>query len=204
MDKLNLIIDDKNIELEVLDLKDWKLENNNEQDVFPYFTGKNEETVKLGVPTYRRYSVIAIIKHNKEDKYLCVDAKKHLCKSFVLGGIDEGETSQQAALREIKEETGYTDVKIEYTCPFTILNHFYAGYKGDFNRLSTLYIVLGKLKSGKNIGISENENNKHVVKWIDRNELESFLNLEHNRFAMKFIDDKDATYTGKGIKFVED
>ncbi len=200
--KMEVDINGKNIKLEIVELKNWKFNKEN-QKVFPYFVGEGTETVKAGVPTYRRYSVIAIIKNCKENKYLCVDSKKHLCKSFVMGGIETNETPEEAAVREIKEETGYVDVEIDYISPVKIINHFYAGYKGDFNRLSTLYIVYGRLNSEDNIGISESENKKHTVKWIDESELMKFLSLEHNKYALKLMLDKNATFTGKGIKFEE-
>ncbi len=201
-EKISIKIEDKIMKLEVIDLKNWEINNGNQENIFPYFKAENEQSVKEGVPTYRRYSVIAVIKHNKEDKYLCVDSKTHICKSFVLGGIEKGETPEQAAIREVKEETGYTDLEIEYKFPTAIINHFYAGYKGDFNRFSTLYIVFGKLKSEKNIGISENEDKKHTVKWIYKDQLEEFISLEHNKLAMKILLDKNVTYTGKGIKIL--
>lgn len=36
-------------------------------------------------------SVIAVIKNEEDNTYLCVDALKRNCKSFVLGGIEEGD-----------------------------------------------------------------------------------------------------------------
>ncbi len=36
---------------------------------------------------------------------------------FPQGGIDEGETAEQAAIRELKEETGVTNAKIIYEAP---------------------------------------------------------------------------------------
>ncbi len=195
---LNIDLENKRVNLEIVDLKEWKLDKK-EQKVYPYFTGKGNRQVKEGIPTYRRYSVIAIIKHNKEDKYLCVDTKNYECKSFVMGGIEKNETVEEAAIREVQEETGYVDVQIDFESPIKVLNHFYAGYKGNFNRLSTLYFVFGKLKTDKNIGISKQESKKHVVKWIYKEELKNYISLDHNKYALSLLLDKDATYTGKGV-----
>ena len=91
-------------------------------------------------------SVIAVIKNEEDNTYLCVDALKRNCKSFVLGGIEEGETPEEAAIREVKEETGYIDIKINRKSIFELHNHFYAAYKG-VNRYATLNVIFGILKS---------------------------------------------------------
>lgn len=168
------------------------------QVVAPYFYGKGEEKVREDVETQKRHSVIAIIKHNLEDKYLCLDCRGRICKSFVLGGIEKGETPEEAAIREVKEETGYTDIEITYKSPIKLINHFYAGYKG-VNRYATLDIVFGKLSTDNNIGISDNESKKHVVKWIDKNELIEFISVDNNKYALDILLNGDKAYTQDGI-----
>lgn len=46
-----------------------------------------------------------------------------------MDGIEEGETPEEAKKREVKEETGYNDVKVTGVSNFVLHNHFYAGYK---------------------------------------------------------------------------
>lgn len=182
--------------------EDWNYAKSNnieiKQVVAPYFFGEGEEAVRKDVETQIRHSVIAIIKHNKEEKYLCVDAKGRNCKSFVLGGIEKGEVPEEAAIREVKEETGYADIRINYRSPITLINHFYAGYKG-INRYATLDIIFGTLKSEENIGISEQENKKHVVKWIKKEDLKDFISVNNNKYALDILLNGDRAFTGEGI-----
>lgn len=115
-------------------MKKYKIKTNLEKEIVaPYFLETDDET------QFRR-SIIAVVKDTKNEKYLCVEAKKRLCKSFVLDGIEEGETPEEAKKREVKEETGYNDVKVTGVSNFVLHNHFYAGYKG-VNRYAHLYIV---------------------------------------------------------------
>lgn len=173
------------------------------QVIAPYFYGFGKEKIRNDKKTQIRHSVIAVIKHNIEDKYLCVDCKGRLCKSFILGGIEQGEKPEQAALREVKEETGYIDVDIIYHSPFILINHFYAGYKG-INRYATLDILFGKLNSDENIGISEVENEKHGVKWIPKDELLNFISVNNNKFALNILLNGEKAYTGEGIMINSD
>ena len=96
--------------------------------VMPYFTGEGESSIKEGINTVRRHSLIAIIEDEQNKKFLCEDMQKGKYRSFVQGGIEEGETIEQAAKREILEETGYKNVKIEYISEIPIINHFFAAY----------------------------------------------------------------------------
>ena len=111
--------------------------------VMPYFTGEGESSIKEDTITVRRHSVIAIIENKQNGRFLCEDIQNGKYRSFVQGGIEEGENIEQAAKREILEETGYKNVKIEYISNIPIINHFFAAYKGPngTNRFAKLEIV---------------------------------------------------------------
>ena len=153
------------------------------QVVAPYFRGTGKQTLRPDIETKFRRSVIAVIKNEKDNTYLCVDSPNRICKSFVLGG---------------REETGYTDVTITRKSIFILHNHFYADYKG-VNRYSHLYIVFGKLNSDKKEEMSEEEKKKQLPKWIKREDLGDFLTVINNKFVNDYLMDGDIAYTGDGI-----
>ncbi|MCK9575312.1 MAG: NUDIX domain-containing protein [Candidatus ainarchaeum sp.] len=165
--------------------------------VAPYFLGEGEFTLRPDLPIQNRKSVIAIVKNKVNNTYLCVDSKNRVCKSFVLGGIESGETPEQAALREIEEETGYLNVKVLNISFLTLHNHFFANYKG-VNRYSTLNIVFCELINDEKTTLDEKENSEHFVCWIKKEKLMDFLSVPNNKFACKILFDGESAYEGDG------
>ena len=168
------------------------------QVVAPYFKGTGEESLNPNVETKFRTSVIAVIKNEEDNTYLCVDALKRNCKSFVLGGIEEGETPEEAAVREVREETGYMDITIKRKSIFELHNHFYAAYKG-VNRYAILNVIFGTLNSKKKRKVSEDEFNKQKAIWIKKENLKDFLTVNNNMFVNNYLLDGDCAYEGDGV-----
>ena len=65
--------------------------------------------------TIKAYASAAIIYDN--DQFLILKKQGNWVGwQFVQGGIDEGETEEEACLREIQEETGLKDIQIIQNC----------------------------------------------------------------------------------------
>jgi len=150
------------------------------------FIGKGKEKPRSGYKTQKRNSVLVMIKHPKNNSYLCEIAKGRNLKSFVLGGIEPGETPTEAAVRETIEETGYNDITIDSVSEFIAINHFFASYK-NVNRFASVRFVIGHLNSLKQKKISTDEKSKHTVVWKDINSLEGFLNNDMNLVALSYL-----------------
>lgn len=176
---------------------------NLKQVVAPYFYGKEEESPREDKDTQIRYSVVGIIKNSLDNTYLCEDAKGRNCKSFVMGGIEKDESPVEACLREVYEETGYKNVAIDFISDFAVVNHFYAGYKG-VNRYAYLNFVYGHLINNEHSKITDEENAKHVVKWVKKDKLNDFLNIDLNKMALDILLNGQHAYTKDGIMLTND
>lgn len=148
----------------------------------PHFLGTGSAAPRADFPTQERHSVVVIIKNLETDEYLCVDAKTQDCKSFVMGGVEAGETPEQAALREVQEETGYDDIEIDSVSDFTVTNHFFAAYK-NLNRYAYLKFVYGHLRTDRRCEVPQKEKTKQSTLWVPHAELLDFLNVEMCRWA---------------------
>lgn len=186
--------------------EDYELAKKNnlqiKQVVAPYFAGYGNEKVKENMPVQRRKSVIAILSNMKKDKILCLDCKGRTTRSFILGGIEEGETPEEAAIRETREETGYIDVKINFTSNYRVIRHFYADYKG-VNRYAYLNILFLSLNSEKREEMSENEKTKHIPIWIEKDKVRNFITIDNNKYAFDMYLNGEKPYLDNGNIIIE-
>lgn len=81
------------------------------------------------------------------------------------GHLDPGETKQQAALRELKEETGLQASDVWLDPNFVFENRYWVSYKrnGGKRQLKELTIFLGTLLHDKPILVTEHEG----YEWFD-------------------------------------
>ncbi len=131
------------------------------------FVGTGDSQIRDDKSMTERNVVNAIIKHPTEDKYLCVNNKKFNWINFVMGGIEGDESPCDAAIREVVEETGYTDIVDLHEMEFIYYDNFYAAHK-DVNRHITCHTVVGRLNSLTQTEISEEEKNIADVMWISK------------------------------------
>ncbi|EKE15865.1 MAG: hypothetical protein ACD_11C00099G0001, partial [uncultured bacterium] len=82
------------------------------QSIAPVFFGVGENAVREDKENTERSTVDVIIKHWEKDEYFGLKWKYNGWKTFVIGGIEKGESPEEAAVREAREESGYKNMKV--------------------------------------------------------------------------------------------
>ncbi len=119
-----------------------------------------------GKPLVKRDVAHAVVWDPKTRKYLIIRNKKHGWDTVVIGGIESGESPEETARREVREETGYVDLEFKRILGGQVEVHFYAKHK-DINRIGFTTGVYFELKSDKRVPIGADEDKDDEIIWVD-------------------------------------
>ncbi len=157
-----------------------------------------ETGVQQKNPEFRK-SIVAVVYNPKTEKFLSLNWGTLGGSLLIGGGIDEGEDILSAALREIKEETGYANLKLlSKTGP--IYHNYFAHSKNVARRIEAtgfLFELVDELQG--DIALEINEKNKFTLEWLSENDV--LLKIEDELHSLIFVKTvaKNDLYVGKGI-----
>ena len=144
-----------------------------------------------------RKTITAIVHRKSDNKYLCVKWKEFGWTSLPIGGIEENETPEEAAVRETLEETGYK-VKAVTLLGGMIESHFYADNKKVWrHRLDQP--VLCELIDEKQYDIDAIESDRHSSHWMTAKEALEKITHPYNRIGLERQIKQNHSFTGYGV-----
>ncbi len=152
-------------------------------------------TFRTDEPVQESQGVIALVKHWSEDTFIGLRWPSAQWGTLLTGGIDDGLSPEETVLKEIREETGYTNAKIVRNLGM-IHSKYYHAPKGlnRFGHAPSFYV---ELQDGSRQDVSPEETAKHDVQWLTMDELRSFLtSASHFPVLDAYL---GRAYTGDGL-----
>ncbi|UFX82916.1 leucine--tRNA ligase [Candidatus Absconditicoccus praedator] len=167
--------------------------------VAPYFEPeKDEDFVREDKPTVQRHLVVGVLLNKNKDKVFVLDWEKFNWKSFLVGGKEEGESLEEAVIREVREESGYQNVKIVKKLGGQVQTKFFAKHK-DENRHAVLDGFLLELEDESYQEPDYEETKNHNGFWLDVDKVDNFINLQNHKIFWDYYQNGDGAYTEDGI-----
>ncbi len=155
------------------------------------------DAVRKDKPFVEREAITAIVKHWSEDKYIGLKWKKVDWDTFITGGVEKGQTSEQAARAEITEETGYQNMKLVRQLPRAHSQFFHV--PKNENRFAHFDTFVFQLVDGEKKDTSSDEQSKHDVVWLTPKELETFRLPDSHRLAWEQVQGVEKPVVKNGI-----
>ncbi|ETB63657.1 TPA: leucine--tRNA ligase [Candidatus Nomurabacteria bacterium] len=136
---------------------------------------------KDGLEEIKRNTVIIFLKNRENNQYALLNWHGSLegITTGIMGGVEEGETFEEAVFKEIKEEASISDIKIIKKLKWITSAKYCASHKNQ-NRLAIACGYLAEVNNINNQGlISEEEKNKHTLVWVNEKDVLNNLTPDH-------------------------
>jgi leucyl-tRNA synthetase len=160
-----------------------------------FVTTDGNDRVRPETPTVERNSISAIIRNPVNGKYLALKWKKADWVTAVTGGIEAEQTPEEAALAEIREETGYKNVRLVRTLT-TVHSSFFHIPKNE-NRFGHFHTFIFELTDEERDELSAEEQSKHDVVWMTSEEMRTSGLKPSFVFSLDELE-RPSAYTGDG------
>ena len=152
--------------------------------------------------TTDRPSVTIVGYDPKNDRYCVLDwhtDTEHPGLSWPGGGIDQGETLEQAAVREFTEETGLTNVTIDRVLPAAVSAYYLDAYMPRQRSVRTIALatVTDASKAMDGHGHDDYEKNTYDVVWLTKEEILSGMIGQWAQISEIAFD--KGIYVGEGV-----
>ena len=168
------------------------------QSIAQFFEGAESNKVVVGKENVERRIVDVIIKHWSEDSFYCLDWHNKDWRSFVVGGIDDGEQIEEAAIREAIEETGDQNMKVIEHVGWEMHSSFFAAHK-DENRYAKRNCVYIELTDGEYKQPSVEHTKNHAGAWIEKGKVGEFINLQEVKIYWDIFLNGERAFTEDGV-----
>ena len=185
------------------DERDWEFAKKYnitiKQTIAPYFADTSElDGVRADKPTVERRAVLGLVKHWSEDKYYLLNWEQFGWHTMVIGGVEQGESDIDAVSREVREETGYQDIKSVKKIDFETINHFFARHK-DVNRYGWFNCYLVELADDQYLAPELEEVKNHTGKWYTPEEADQFINLSNHIYYWNSYKNAEKAFVDYGV-----
>ena len=143
-------------------------------------------------------SIVAVVYNKKNNKILTLDWKKLGGRLLIGGTIHDGEDIIECAKREIREETGYTNLKYLGES-FPINHHYFAYNKNKAFEIEATGVFFELLDDTiEKLQLDDDEIGKFEVEWVDEKIAKEEIKDElHSTILENFINPQ--AYVGDGI-----
>lgn len=131
----------------------------------PLFVARDNDAPREGLPFEKRDAISAVVRNPRTKQYLVLRWADVGWISFITGGIEAGQTPEEAARAEVRQETGYLNLKLVAELP-RFDAKFYHGPKG-VNRFARVRSFLFDLVDEERAPVAATETAIHTCHWRD-------------------------------------
>jgi leucyl-tRNA synthetase len=150
-----------------------------------YLTNSTPKRKVFGEPlpnAVPRTAVGSLVLDPKTGKYLALRNHEFNNYGFIFGGLDEGETYEEAAVREVKEETGYDAKFVRFIAEETEAHFYHPGKKENRSLVSRRALL--ELVSDEQQAIPAEELAKQEPVWLTEAELFEKFTIPEDMYAL--------------------
>ncbi|MFA5131800.1 MAG: class I tRNA ligase family protein [Candidatus Paceibacterota bacterium] len=168
--------------------------------IAPYHRDEGEDAAREGFETLYRKVVDVILENDKGQFMLVTDNKGESFESvhFIGGGVEKGDTEIESIYKEVREESGYTDIELVGDKFFPKSGTGFRHTKQK-NQETFGFFYHARLKSEDKVHC-EVDDGLHEVGWYDKDKIADLITWSHHKAAwLQFLSKDKNIFTGDGM-----